>query len=195
MAPALVVELVQRGIPESLARKLLLSVADGQEVIDQLEWGDYWIRQNSGSKIVNPTGFYIYLIKENVRPPETFETSRRKALAEEAKRKRDRQIYRQATLERDYEAYRTKVVDGYIAENYSNQGFQKLIERKRQELLPRYRQIAYWKPETLKRFLDSAVRSDLEKELFLPTFEKFVAARAQAKSPENGLNEADGTKP
>jgi hypothetical protein len=77
---SLLEELVRRNIPDRQAKKLLANIAEGQEVMDQLEWGDYWIRQNSGSKILNPPGFYIYLIKENIRPPELFETSRKKAI-------------------------------------------------------------------------------------------------------------------
>jgi hypothetical protein len=97
---------VKRGIPESRARKLLLNSAEGQEVLDQLEWGDYWISQNSGSKIVNPTGFYIYPIRENIQPPENFETTRKKALFEEAQKVRERQIEEQAVLEIAYGDYR-----------------------------------------------------------------------------------------
>ena len=82
--PSLVEELVRRNIPERQAKKLLANIAEGQEVMDQLEWGDYWIRQNSGSKILNPPGFYIYLIKENIHPPDLFETSRKKAIFSEA---------------------------------------------------------------------------------------------------------------
>jgi hypothetical protein len=175
----LLAELMRRGIPENRARKLLLSASNEQQVLDQLEWGDYWIHQNSGSRITNPTGFYIYLIKENIQPPENFETSRKKALSEKAQKERDRQINEQAALELAYDEYRTNALESFIAENYTKQEYQVLIEGKRDELLPQYRQLIHWNPETLKSFLDSAVRSDLEKELSMPTFEIFVTAKAQ----------------
>jgi hypothetical protein len=52
--PSVVEELVRRNIPERQAKTLLSNIAKGQEVMDQLEWGDYWIQQKSGPKIVNP---------------------------------------------------------------------------------------------------------------------------------------------
>lgn len=171
--PDLICELVKRGIPEKRANRLLLDLAEGQQVKDQLEWGDHWIQQNSGPKIVNPTGFYTYLIHENIPIPETFETSRRKILNEEAQKARDRQLENQATLELAYEDYRDRILDSYIAENYPSQRYQALIERKKQELSPQCRQFASWKPEALLRFLNGAVRADLERDLSLQTFESF----------------------
>ncbi len=171
MNPDLIGELVKRGIPEKRANRLLLDLAEGQQVTDQLEWGDYWIQQNSGPKIVNPTGFYTFLIKENVPIPETFETSRRKTLIEEAKKARDQQMENQDALELAYENYRNRALDSYIAENFPSQRYQALIERKKQELSPQYQQFAFWKPETLLRFLNSSVRADLERDLSLQTFE------------------------
>ena len=39
--PTLIGELVRRNVPEKRAKKLLANIAEGQEVMDQLEWGDY----------------------------------------------------------------------------------------------------------------------------------------------------------
>ena len=171
--PSLVEALVRRNIPEHQAKKLLANISEGQEVMDQLEWGDYWIRQKSGSKILNPPGFYIHLIKENIQPPETFETSRKKSLAEEAKQAGDKQSEEQAALEIAFEDYRNQTLDGYIAENYPGNKYQALIDRKKRELSPRYRQFTFWKPEALTRFLETSVRADLEKGISLQTFDSF----------------------
>lgn len=177
----LVAEVVKRGISECWARKLLFSTAKGQPVLDQLEWGDYLVRQNTSSRILNPTGFYIYLIRENVQPPESFESSRKKALFEEAEKERERQIEKQTAFEIAYDDYRNKEVDKFISENYSEQEYRVLIETKRRELLPRYREIAYWNPETLKNFLDCAVKADLENQISLRNFDQFVYAEEHAK--------------
>ena len=179
--PSLVEELVRRNIPERQAKKLLANIAEGQEVMDQLEWGDYWIRQNSGSKILNPPGFYIYLIKENIRPPELFETSRKKAIFSKQKQAREQEIEKQAALELAYEDYRDQILDGYIAENYPGEKYQALIERKKQELSPQYRQFTFWKPEALVKFLETSVRADLEKGLSLQTFDSFCKKRNLAE--------------
>jgi hypothetical protein len=171
--PSLLEALVERGVSQKHAKALLSNIADGQEVMDQLEWGDFWIRHNSGSRITNPPGFYIYLIKENIHPPDLFETSRRRSLAEEAKQVRDKHIEEQAALELAFENYRNQQLDGFIAENYPEEKYQALIDRKKQELSSQYRQFAFWKPEALMKFLETSVRADLENCLSLQTFNAF----------------------
>jgi hypothetical protein len=175
--PSLVEELVRRDIPERQAKKLLANIAEGQDVMDQLEWGDYWTRQNTGSKILNPPGFYIYLIKENIRPPELFETSRKKAIFSKQKQAREQEIEKQAALEFAYEDYRDQILESYIAENYPGEKYQALIERKKQELSPQYRQFTFWKPEALIKFLETSVRADLKIGLSLQTFGSFCKKR------------------
>ncbi|HTY61415.1 MAG TPA: replication initiator protein A [Acidobacteriota bacterium] len=175
--PSLVEELVRRNIPERQAKKLLANIAEGQEVLDQLEWGDYWIRQNLGSKIFNPPGFYIYLIKENIHPPELFETSRKQAIFYKQKQAREQEIEMRAALEFAYEDYRDQILESYIAENYPGEKYSALIERKKQELSPQYRQYTFWKPGALTKFLETSVRADLEKGLSLQTFDAFCKKR------------------
>jgi Replication initiator protein A len=90
--PALIEEMRKRGIPSDRARQLLSNLAGDRLVMDQLEWGDHLIRSSSGPKISNPVGFYIYLVKENITPPETFETSRIRRLREKAETARVKQL-------------------------------------------------------------------------------------------------------
>jgi hypothetical protein len=145
--------------------------------MDQLEWGDYWIRQGSGSKILNPPGFYIYLIKENIHPPDFFETSRKKAIFSEQNQAREQELEKRDALELAFENYRNQTLDGFIAENYPGEKYQALIDGKKQELSPRYRQFTFWKPESLNKFLKISVRADLEKGLSLQTFDSFCKKR------------------
>jgi Replication initiator protein A len=70
---SLLKELTTRGINEPFARRLLRQIPEDQPIVDQLEWGDHTIC-NSKS-ITNPPGFYVYLLKENIRPLDSFETS------------------------------------------------------------------------------------------------------------------------
>jgi hypothetical protein len=72
-------------------------------------------------------------------------------------------------------------LDSYIAENYPGEKYQVLIERKKQELSPQYRQFTYWKPEALMKFLETSVRTDLEKGLSLHTFDSFCKKRNSAE--------------
>src|SRR5262249_4410094 len=81
---ALLGELIKRGIAESQGRKLLQGLAEGQEVIDQIEWGDQLIAQAPKGKFYNPAGLYVHLIKENVIPPPGFESNRQRTLRVQA---------------------------------------------------------------------------------------------------------------
>ena len=58
------------------ANRLLRSLPPDQPVRDQLEYGDYLIWK-SRSTIKNAPGFYVYLLRQNISPPEDFETSAR----------------------------------------------------------------------------------------------------------------------
>jgi hypothetical protein len=129
---------------------------------------------------LNPPGFYIYLIKEDIHPPETFETTRKRSLAEEAKKSRDKQIEDHASLELAFEDYRNQTLDGYIAENYPGEKYQALMERKKQELSPQYRKFTFWKPGALMKFLETSVRADLEEDISLQTFDAFCMQRKSA---------------
>src|SRR3990172_2794846 len=71
-------EMVKRGISQKTAQVLLSNLAVGQPVMDQLEWGDFQISQAPKGKFYNPAGFYIRLIEENITPPPTFESSRKR---------------------------------------------------------------------------------------------------------------------
>ena len=69
--------LTDRGINEVQANRLLRSLPADQPVTDQLEYGDYLIWK-SRATIKNAPGFYVYLLRQNILPPEEFETSSRK---------------------------------------------------------------------------------------------------------------------
>ena len=81
--------LVQRGVREDRARKLLLDLPDDQPVLDQIEWADAEIarKQRSNDPVANPPGFYIYLLRSNYPVPANFETSRKRRAREESKKK------------------------------------------------------------------------------------------------------------
>src|SRR5437879_7165313 len=78
--------LIDRGIVEGRARKLLGHISKEQQVIDQLEWADRVIHASKPGTFRNPPGFYFSLIRDNLRPPDTFESSRKQKLNQEAAR-------------------------------------------------------------------------------------------------------------
>ena len=96
--PRPVAELLKRGVGESDARQLLLSLPPDQPVLDQLEWGDYLVGRQEDAKIANPPGFYISLLQRNVPVPGYFETTR----AQKARQKAG--YAQQEAIQRDREA-------------------------------------------------------------------------------------------
>ena len=126
--------LMERGISVERSRELLSNAGDGQQIIDQLEWGDYLIARSGAGKFYNPPGFYVRLIESKVVPPEHFETSHKKRLREEAHRARTQTIQEQAALELEYLEYRKFEVDKYLNEKVPPQAYQEAIESNKKEL-------------------------------------------------------------
>jgi hypothetical protein len=92
-------------------------------------------------------------------------------------------------LELAYENYRRKEVEKYIAENYSDEQFSELIERKRREMEPKYK-ISRWAPESVVSFLNGAVRAEIEKMITFTTYQAFCEEERkrphQLDLPEEG---------
>src|SRR6185503_3749340 len=81
--------LTERGINEVQAHRLLRSLPADQAIVDQLEYGDFLIWR-SRATIKNAPGFYVYLLRHNILPPDNFETTSRKhARATEQRRDAD----------------------------------------------------------------------------------------------------------
>ncbi len=139
--PELFNHLLHRGITEKMARHLLTHLAEDQQVLDQVEWGDHLLRNAQPNAFYNPTGLYIHLIRENVIPPDQFETSRQRQLREDACQTRKARELDQARQELAYGEYRKQAVDQFICLNYTSQEFSGMVRKKRDELL----QMAYWK--------------------------------------------------
>jgi len=95
----LLAELTNRGITDNQSRRLLRSLAESQQVLDQLEWGDNLIANAPDGKFYNPAGLYINLIKENVIPPASFESSRQRNLRLEAEQTRENEQRDQARFQ------------------------------------------------------------------------------------------------
>ena len=101
--------LTDRGINEVQANRLLRSLPADQPVADQLEYGDYLIWK-SRATIKNAPGFYVYLLRQNILPPEEFETSSRKETRRANEERDAQEARRRILLEDEYHEYcRAKV--------------------------------------------------------------------------------------
>jgi hypothetical protein len=169
IAPNLLAELIQRGITHSQAHKLLGNLADGQEVTDQLEWGDHVIAQTEPGKIYNPAGFFVHLIKENIPPAPSFESSRKKRLRQEAELASHLHHENQAQLKLAYEMYRANEIDQYIASHPDD--YAAYVAEKRQQLTDKG--LSSWSEPTLTKLAELAARSHIASRLSFDSFDYF----------------------
>jgi hypothetical protein len=176
--------LIDRGIAEGRARKLLDHVSKEQHVVDQLEWADSVIRAAKSGTFRNPPGFYFSLIRDNLRPPDTFESSRKRNLNEETARAHHEKLAQQQEFEHRYEEYRREDVARHVSAIPAEE-FQALAAAKRKEYARQYRHLP---PETLDELGVSGARADIEKTLPLLTFEEFVDQAHSGPKDQKGQN-------
>lgn len=178
---ALFAELVKRGISDSQSRRLLQYLAQGQHVLDQLEWGDQLIAQAPYGKFYNPPGLYIQLIKDNVIPPETFESSRKKKLRVEAEQAERNDQQDRARLELAYEEYKKREIDEHISANYEE--YKQYVESKKQEFLDKHKSMSFWDENTLARLAETGARAEIAKRIPLHTLEAFSREQIHPSPP------------
>jgi len=169
---AILAEFTKRGVSPRQARKLLGSVAEGQHVVDQLEWGDELIHQAPGS-FRNPPGFYVSIVRDNIPPPAVFESSRMRKLHAEARAVSQESVVERQGRELAYDEYRSVEIDRYILRTCSEQDLERAIEAKKGEFAKQYASLP---PATLSEIALGAVRAELAKQVPLLSFEAFCAA-------------------
>ena len=62
---------MDRGLSERTASNLLQHLPEHQPVELQIQWVDYILSTGSG-RVKNPAGFYVSLLKDDVKPPAWF---------------------------------------------------------------------------------------------------------------------------
>jgi len=169
--------LIERGIAAERSRELLTGASDSQQIIDQLEWGDYLIARSGAGKFYNPPGFYVRLIESKVAPPEHFETSYKKRLREEAHRAHTQTIQEQAALELEYLEYRKLEVDKYLSENVPPQDYQKAIESNKKELQRTEKGGGVLTDQAWTELAVARFRKQTASQLNLMSYESFCEAR------------------
>lgn len=188
---ALLHELIDRGIAEGRARILLDHVSKEQQVADQLEWADSVIRTSKPGTFRNPPGFYFSLIRDNLRPPDTFESSRKRKLKEESARAHHENLVQQQELDYRYEEYRRENVARHISAMPAEE-FEALAAAKRKEYTRQYRTLP---PETLDELSVSGARADLEKTLPLLRFAEFVEHLHSGPKDPKGQKDQNAQEP
>jgi hypothetical protein len=171
----LLAELASRGVTAKHAEKVLNSVLPGQNILDQLEWGDQIIRQAKGS-FRNPPGFYVSLIRDNISPPADFETSRTRQMRIETQRAHEAKLIERQRLELAYDHYQEKEVDRYINEQVPAEQFQQAIAAKRKELQHQFPSLV---AKTLDEVSTRSARTNFRTQAPLISFEAFCQAHRE----------------
>jgi hypothetical protein len=174
-APSVLKELINRGLSEGHARRLLQSLPEGQCILDQLEYGD-WLIAKAKKEIVNPTGFYIYLLRENVVPPESFESSSNrlaKAALAETKGKEERE---RLHLEHQYKQFCEERVTIYVDTEMDRRQYNERLKQKMHEVKVSWPRLP---AESIQEIAGRALRADLYATIALPSFEEFCRHHRQ----------------
>jgi len=176
--------MTERGISVEVARALLTSLAKDQEVMDQLEWGDYLIAQSSGGKFRNPPGFYVHLVRANVAPPDRFETSRRRKLREAAEEARSRATQEDAKMQLAYMEYRKQEIDRHIASNFSDEVYSQAIQEKKREVRRTHPNASRLTEQQQKEWAVALLRKEIAGTMNSISFESFCEMNRSRENRE-----------
>ena len=179
--------LADRGVREDRARQLLIDLPEEQPAMDQIEWGDFEIQRKEKTRepILNPPGFYVYLLTCNYPVPAGFETSHKRALREQAERKDQESRAGEAQRELEmyerrerYEAFLVEETEAHITAKMTPAAVEQRIREHMARIqagAPQYR----WPEATLRGFALRKLREEIAAELDLPGFEEYAQKRAE----------------
>lgn len=178
----LVRALVSRGVAEAQARKVIAKVAPGQQVLDQVEWGDQLVRQG---KVQNPPGLYVSLIRDNTPIPESFETSRKREYREAERHRQEAAREKQSRLEQGYRAYQQRAVDEHL-ERLEPPKLEEMLESTSRALLVEFKNLGHLAPDQLQKLARARLCSDVAKNLPLLGFTAFCESQDELNAPPKG---------
>lgn len=174
-SPPLLAALTERGLNQKQARRLLAAIPREQPVMDQLEYGD-WLIARSKSAIQNPPGFYTYLLRENILPPDSFETSAKRLMREASTEERRKSHLHRAELEQAYERFCEEEINRFLETEMDEASFHSLVIRKIKDIKSTWPRLP---DDTLTEIAERSVRADLKKTVLLPSFETFCCRSPQ----------------
>lgn len=165
--------LVSRGVTERRARQLLANTPGGQDILRQLEWGDFVIGRAPRGTFWNPAGFYVALVRDNLEPPDHFLSSAQQAQRDEERRAYVEESARRARLNDAYREYREAEAAHHIASLEPTER-DRLLTAEGRDLRERFPSM-HWTSESLQQVAEAALRNRLAAELPLISFAAFIA--------------------
>src|SRR5262245_21925435 len=164
--------LTERGVTTRKARQLLVGTIPAQDVLRQLEWGDFVIARAVAGTFWNPAGFYVALVRDNLEPPAYFLSARQKVERDEAHRAYVEERARRHRLNEAYQHYREREASDFIAAMESSEREHR-VAAEGQDIRSRFPSMS-WTPESLRSVAEAALRAKLAAELPLMDFGTFV---------------------
>jgi hypothetical protein len=149
--------LVERGVREDTARRLLLDVPEEQQVGDQLEYFDDLLRK-SGRTILNPPGFLVTMVRENWTVPVDLVRTRRLGLQQRAEQNKGNPSavieakleLRRLELQEKYQTYLEESIERGIRAAYVGDSLQKKLKALKKQVVAKH-------PELYPKNLDGWV--------------------------------------
>jgi hypothetical protein len=172
--------LVERGVVEKVARRLMLDVPEDQNIEDQIEWIDS-IVDAGGRRISNAPGLYVDYIRCGVKPPPGFVSIRRRheaAAAATASNEQGR-LAQQAVrfdTENRYAEYREQHLRAYV-NNLRADARDELLKRCRKKASTQLRQWDVLPVETREDLTIRLAMTEVEAEANLMPFDEFPVGR------------------
>ncbi|MGH9159034.1 MAG: replication initiator protein A [Vicinamibacteraceae bacterium] len=174
-------ELTRRGISERQARKVLTTLPTSRDVIRQLEWGDFVIARSGHTRIWNPAGFYLTLLRDHVEPPAHFRSSRERLEREQGREALAAAHAHDADLRQKYESYRDQQAAAYL-EAMDPDERERLLAAKAADLKAQHRGATLWPEQTLRSLASVSARQTIARSLPLMDFQRFIESQNQSTS-------------
>lgn len=170
-------ELERRGIAQATARQVLASIPDDQPIIDQIEWGDHLIHTSRAGTFRNPAGFYVYLLRNAILPPKTFESSRLRSARQQALQSESSAASENLQLENDYTEYRNEVVECARRRQYPGELLARKVAEIISEICLQSPEAGNWLPVRLEELALQRLNAEIAKTVPLIALEEFVEHR------------------
>jgi S-adenosylmethionine:tRNA-ribosyltransferase-isomerase (queuine synthetase) len=153
--------------------QLLSKLQPGQQVIDQLEWGDDLIARAAPGTFRNPPGLLISFVEMNLTPPSYFESTRSRKLREAVQAEAAADQLRRLQLQSAYEEYRKERIEQYIDEELDPEEYKRLFTAHKKELALKYKSL-HLNPTSLTELAHGGVRTEIVDRIAVLTFDQFL---------------------
>jgi hypothetical protein len=129
-----------------------------------------------------PPGLYVTFLKENLAPPASFETSRKRRLKEQETTSVSADSKDEEAILSAYADYRNREIDNYIAAQSGE--YQDCYQAKLLETQSKFSGFSEWKSDLAEKFVSSLARAELAKRISVENLETFRQRRRVFKLPE-----------